>query len=150
MAQDNDLDLSFAIVQLKDRTDPDAELWESSDESDSFMNRYFFADQLITGEYKLLIPPELNNSFNTGSKTAEICGVSHEQLDQEGTELVFTEHERILAVAVPDSMQFTASLFICLIAQSFLHRKVRPDSGRTVLQDRKLILIRQLANRSSN
>lgn len=37
-AQDNETELEFAIVQLKDRTDPDAELWASSDESYSFTN----------------------------------------------------------------------------------------------------------------
>lgn len=44
--QDNEIDLEFAIVQLTERTDPDAELWKSSDELESFANKYFFADQL--------------------------------------------------------------------------------------------------------
>lgn len=41
---DQDLELQFAIVQLKDRTDQDAELSGSSDETDSYANRYFRAD----------------------------------------------------------------------------------------------------------
>lgn len=57
MASNKDLALSFAIEHLKDRREPDAKLWVSSDEFDSYANRYFIAYQLPTEKYKLLIPP---------------------------------------------------------------------------------------------
>lgn len=71
--QDQEFELYFAIVQLKDRTDPDPELWAFSNESYSYGIRYFIADQFPTGQYKILIPPSLQPSFCAASKTAGMC-----------------------------------------------------------------------------